>query len=903
MPLNIKHKIRSSAHKDAVLVVKASKTKLVEQAQEKKKKKHKLIPKPTGKIGRAGLQLVNAMGLGENHARYYRLRRIAISLAEQYLDFDKTFAQQNAIRLEKTILEAAKAYSFFEKYEHGWATREIIRTHMANAVPRLRKSKKEERAAERMDCKRIPEKDRDEAGGAVALADFESEDERPRRKAPISKEVNESEDEEGEVSRGWKQGQGGKEANKRDKPQQMPRPLLPRKSFETPKPKRPLVKTPRRSTLTRKPKEAPVATKVTPFKTPKKTSRPSRTAGERARTAVLAHLDQEDEDEGGSSDAYVQSNDDETPVKKPLQGESTFPVSAITSSPRIRSLPPIPQAPSDSSSESDDERIVSWPSAFQVCGWCDDPVPEDVPHAVAKLAIERDGYIRKDGFYGVRARRMDISLCGMIRKLSEDDPYSYTNRIMNTEWYDTAMNPDFEGIPSRILGMKEALSMLVGDREFFTRHQIYQYLFEEFGPTVNDVYRKFCRDPFAQAGFASEYLGTGYLGPYGLHIISEVLIRMFPGKTLDKKTTEPFDHAQVHQFILAPFVLAKLAQEDVGVSLDYAWPILRDSTRFGEYQYPDEDLPPAIRHLQESFEERLDVEAEEQDLVPQGKKPLRPASPKKPKAKKPKATTATTPFPPELKEKVDPMRRQQPTITAFFSRQSGAEGEATPKHVSLHEPKGSSSALPTKDVSNAAALLKSKVSQSVYGRAGVVSAPLPKPIKPAQSFSKNTTASESLSTSKQANVAPASKAIKNANSQAALPIDYEDEENFDTTQFDKQVHFQVHPKQKRKGTPLPLKPYTARLTVDNFPMPFRVIMPPLEKRKARPEEEEEGAQTKHKKAKKTPDMVNDNVAVSKSGRPLRNRKAPTIFSPQVSVRKTRAKTAKNKALPRSLHLG
>ncbi|KAF9024467.1 hypothetical protein BDP27DRAFT_1438184 [Rhodocollybia butyracea] len=413
---------------------------------------------------------------------------------------------------------------------------------MANAVPQLRKSKKEECAAQRMDRKRILEKDHDKAGGAVALANFESEDEHPRRKAPISKEVNESKDEEGEVSRGWTQGQGGKEANKRDKPQvfkQMPRTLLPSKSFE-------VHSKPRRSTLTRKPKEAPVAIKVMPFKAPKKTSRPSRTTGEQARMAM------EDEDKGGSSDAYVQSNDDETLVKKPLQGKSTFPVSEITSSLRIRSLPPIPQAPSDSSSESNDERIVSWPSAFQVCGWCDDPVPEDVPHAVSKLAIEHNGYIRKDGFYAICARRMDISLCGMIRKLSKDNPYSYTNHIMNTEWYDMAMNPNFEGIPLQILGMKEALSSTSS---------------KSLGPLSTMSTKNFA-DPFAQAGFASKYLGTGYLEPYGLR-----------------------KYSFVHQFILAPFLLAKLAQEDIGVSLDYTWPILRNSTRFGEYQYPDEDLP------------------------------------------------------------------------------------------------------------------------------------------------------------------------------------------------------------------------------------------------------------------------------------------------------------------------
>lgn len=56
-------------------IIAINKKKSASNAEEKKKKKReKLIPKPEGRIGRAGLQLVNAMGLGENHMRYNRLQ-------------------------------------------------------------------------------------------------------------------------------------------------------------------------------------------------------------------------------------------------------------------------------------------------------------------------------------------------------------------------------------------------------------------------------------------------------------------------------------------------------------------------------------------------------------------------------------------------------------------------------------------------------------------------------------------------------------------------------------------------------------------------------------------------------------------------------------------------------------
>lgn len=76
---------------------------------------------------------------------------------------------------------------------------------MANAVPRLRQARKEERAADRMDKERIPERHCDEAGGSITMVDFESDEEQPQKKA--YHQAKGSEDEEEDTDNGTEEGQ------------------------------------------------------------------------------------------------------------------------------------------------------------------------------------------------------------------------------------------------------------------------------------------------------------------------------------------------------------------------------------------------------------------------------------------------------------------------------------------------------------------------------------------------------------------------------------------------------------------------------------------------------------------------------------------------------------------------
>lgn len=126
------------------------------------------------------------------------------------------------------------------------------------------------------------------------------------------------------------------------------------------------------------------------------------------------------------------------------------------------------------------------------------------------LLKRRNSFHDADGFFSTRVRMADVELCPLIRGLTDQD--AYLDHLDNTgtePWYEMAMQPKFHDIPERLLRMQGALSMIVGDREIFTQHRIYEFIREEFGPRVTDIYRKFCQKPIDQAEFASAYLTSG----------------------------------------------------------------------------------------------------------------------------------------------------------------------------------------------------------------------------------------------------------------------------------------------------------------------------------------------------------------------------------------------------------
>ncbi|KAJ7113488.1 hypothetical protein C8R44DRAFT_733176 [Mycena epipterygia] len=117
--------------------------------QDKKHQK-KLIPKPPGQAGRSpqdgGYNLQEAIGLGNDSDHYHRAFALVKTYTYEHLSILRTISKQERGRVEKTIRLIQKEVPFFERFENGWAIRDMMLSILANEQTRYRKRMSAEKA-------------------------------------------------------------------------------------------------------------------------------------------------------------------------------------------------------------------------------------------------------------------------------------------------------------------------------------------------------------------------------------------------------------------------------------------------------------------------------------------------------------------------------------------------------------------------------------------------------------------------------------------------------------------------------------------------------------------------------------------------------------------------------------
>ncbi|KAG6369826.1 hypothetical protein JVT61DRAFT_13449 [Boletus reticuloceps] len=119
-----------------------------EEAKKKKSegvKPSELIPRPKGRPGRTnGYSIIEKMQLAGEKTKYNLVLDTVRNLVVQHLDITLPLSRQKDRSLiEQVVIKARKDVPFLERYEGGWATRDMMSQYLRNRSGRTRRLPKE----------------------------------------------------------------------------------------------------------------------------------------------------------------------------------------------------------------------------------------------------------------------------------------------------------------------------------------------------------------------------------------------------------------------------------------------------------------------------------------------------------------------------------------------------------------------------------------------------------------------------------------------------------------------------------------------------------------------------------------------------------------------------------------
>ncbi|KAJ7105632.1 hypothetical protein C8R44DRAFT_987609 [Mycena epipterygia] len=110
-----------------------------------KTSKKVLISRPEGRAGRAnGYNVQEAMGLKNKGEEFCRILRLIRSHTFRYLNPQKTIQKQDQTRVDMVIKLTMEKYPFLQRFQGGWAVRDLMTKTLQNSVNTFNKDEKAE---------------------------------------------------------------------------------------------------------------------------------------------------------------------------------------------------------------------------------------------------------------------------------------------------------------------------------------------------------------------------------------------------------------------------------------------------------------------------------------------------------------------------------------------------------------------------------------------------------------------------------------------------------------------------------------------------------------------------------------------------------------------------------------
>ncbi|KAJ7114260.1 hypothetical protein C8R44DRAFT_740408 [Mycena epipterygia] len=121
---------------------------LLKRQNPNKTSKKISIPRPLGQPGRRnGYNVQEAMGLKHKNEDLCRTSRVIRSHTFRYLNPHKTIQKQDQTRVDMVIKLLMEKYPFLQRFQGGWAVRDLMKKTLQNSVSTFRKDEKAEALA------------------------------------------------------------------------------------------------------------------------------------------------------------------------------------------------------------------------------------------------------------------------------------------------------------------------------------------------------------------------------------------------------------------------------------------------------------------------------------------------------------------------------------------------------------------------------------------------------------------------------------------------------------------------------------------------------------------------------------------------------------------------------------